>query len=87
MAAKQPPKTSAKAKTPQLCKVRYEYTDWVLPMDKGLALVALLTDAEQVRYHNEGASGSRYKAEAERGEISLEILKPGQFLPAGPTQH
>lgn len=74
------------AKTPQLCKVRYGYTDWVMPVDKGLALVALLKDAVPVRYHNEGKDGSHYRGE-ELAELGLELLKPGQFVPAGPTLH
>lgn len=87
------PKSAAKAnsgggpvKTPQLCKVRYGYTDWVLPVDKGLALVALLKDAVPVHYQNEGKAGARYKGE-ELAELGLDLLKPGQFVPAGPTLH
>lgn len=87
MAAKPAPKPSAKAKAPQLCKVRYDFTEWVLPVEKGLTLVALLKDAVPVRYLGGGKAGSRYKGEDEQPGLSLEMLKPGQFVPAGSTLH
>lgn len=87
MAATPASKPSANGKAPQLCKVRYDFTEWVSPVEKGLALVALLKDAVPVRYLGEGKAGSRYKGEDDQPGLSLEMLKPGQFVPAGPTQH
>lgn len=83
MAAKPAPKPSAKVKPARLCKVTFGYQELVLPVDKGLALVGLLKDAVPVGY---GGAGM-YVPKLEELELSLEVLKPGQFHPAGPTLH
>ncbi|OAN31152.1 hypothetical protein [Pseudomonas oryzihabitans] len=84
------PKSAAKArsgggpgKAPQLCKVTFGYQELVLPVDKGLALVGLLKDAVPVGY---GGAGM-YVPKLEELELSLEVLKPGQFALAKPTLH
>lgn len=83
MAAKQAPKSSAKAKPGRLCKVTFGYQELVLPVDKGLALVGLLKDAVPVGY---GGAGM-YVPKLEELELSLEVLKPGEFVPNVPTLH
>lgn len=77
-----------KPKAPQLCKVSFGYQSWVLPADKGLALVGLLKDAVPVTYVEHGSTGPQFKAATDEDvTLSLEILKPGQFIPSGPTLH
>lgn len=88
MAAKQAPKPQAKAKEPQLCKVSFGYQEWILPVEKGLALVGLLKDAVAVEYARLGKDGPQYAPKpSEDLRLVLEVIKPGQFLPAGSTLH
>lgn len=88
MAAKQTTKPQAKAKEPQLCKVSFGCQEWILPAEKGLALVGLLKDAVTVEYAQLGKDGPQYVPKpSEDLRLALEVIKPGQFLPAGPTLH
>lgn len=63
----------------QMCCVRIGYMDFLLPVDAGLRIVALMQDAVPV---DAGWAGDRtYRITAETIEVGMTIVKPSQVLP------